>query len=148
MRDQFYLLLADDDKDDGFFFSRALQKIPIATHLTIVDDGEKLMMYLNKNLKQLPDVLFLDLNMPRKNGSECLVEIKKDEILKELPVVIYSTSLYEDTADLLYKNGAHYYIRKGSLEGLEKGLHFVLNLLEAKKFSRPSRELFIPVLPK
>ena len=148
MRDQFYILLADDDKDDGFFFSRALQTIPISTHLTIVDDGEKLMIYLNKNLKQLPDVLFLDLNMPRKNGSECLIEIKKDEILKELPVVIYSTSLHENTADLLYKNGAHYYIRKGSLEGLEKGLHFVLNLLEEKKFTRPARDLFIPVLPK
>ena len=144
MRNQFYLLLADDDKDDGFFFSRALQAIPISTELTIVDDGEKLMRYLSKNVKQLPDVLFLDLNMPRKNGSECLIEIKKDKILKELPVVIYSTALHEDLADLLYNNGAHYYIRKGSLEELEENIRFVLTLMVEKKFKYPSREQFTP----
>ena len=63
------ILLADDDADDRFFFGKALKELPISTELTTVEDGEKLMSYLLKNSEKLPDVLFLDLNMPRKNGS-------------------------------------------------------------------------------
>ncbi|MBC8048251.1 MAG: response regulator, partial [Fimbriimonadaceae bacterium] len=85
-KDTINVLLADDDKDDRYFFDKALKQIPIATHLKTVADGEKLMDYLLKNDVPLPDVLFLDLNMPRKNGSECLAEIKRNEKLKEIPV--------------------------------------------------------------
>src|SRR4051812_32115664 len=115
-----HILLADDDKDDRFFFGKALQAIPILTDLVTVEDGKKLMEHLLKNPKRLPDVLFLDLNMPRKNGSECLAEIKDSPKIKQLPVIIYSTSLHEDVADLLYEKGAHYYIRKTDLTELEK----------------------------
>ena len=113
-----YLLLADDDEDDRFFFEKALRKIPINTHLTTVCDGEQLMDYLSKNLVQLPDVLFLDLSMPRKGGFECLTEIKEDERLKDIPVVMFSTSYTQDInyesgmIDVLYNIGAQDYIRK------------------------------------
>ena len=86
------ILLADDDKDDRFFFSMALESLTVPTQLAIVLDGEKLMVYLDENSHQLPDVLFLDLNMPRKNGFECLNEIKQNNKLNELLVIIYSTS--------------------------------------------------------
>jgi CheY-like chemotaxis protein len=66
------ILLADDDTDDCFFFEKALREISITTQLTSVSDGERLMDHLSKNLGKLPDVLFLDLNMPRKSGFECL----------------------------------------------------------------------------
>ncbi len=137
-----YVLLADDDRDDRFFFDKALKTLPFSIQITFVEDGENLMTYL-KNTAMLPDVLFLDLNMPRKNGSECLAEIKLDPMLKELPVIIYSTSLHEDVADLLYKNGAHYYIRKRDLTELKKVLHHVFTLITEKKFGRPSRENFL-----
>ena len=137
------VLLADDDKDDRFFFDRALKALPIPTQLLTVEDGEKLMDYLVKNFDQLPDVLFLDLNMPRKNGSECLEEIKLNDKLKQLPVIIYSTSLHEDVADLLHKNGAHYYIRKSNQPELKKILLRVLNLITEKKFVRPTIDKFI-----
>jgi CheY-like chemotaxis protein len=137
------VLLADDDRDDRFFFDKVIREIPIRTRLVTIDDGEKLMSYLAENSKTLPDVLFLDLNMPRKNGSECLAEIKQNEKLKWLPVIIYSTSMYEDVADLLYNNGAHYYVRKTDLIDLQRVLHYVLTLLTENRFARPGREKFI-----
>ncbi|MGZ3902669.1 MAG: response regulator, partial [Bacteroidia bacterium] len=94
------ILLADDDKDDRYFFEKALKTLSIKAQLTISEDGEKLMAYLLKHSEKLPDVLFLDLNMPRKNGAECLTEIKLHEKLKKLPVIIYSTSLHDDVADI------------------------------------------------
>lgn len=111
-KEQLSILLADDDKDDRFFFSMALEALTVPTQFAIVMDGEKLMAYLDENSHQLPDVLFLDLNMPRKNGFECLSEIKINKKLKQLPVIIYSTSFEQDVVNLLYKNGAQYYIRK------------------------------------
>ncbi len=137
------MLFADDDRDDRFFFEKALREISINTILEIVEDGEKLMIYLKNDSKKLPDVLFLDLNMPRKSGSECLLEIKKDEKLKRLPVIIYSTSLHDDVASTLYKNGAHYYMRKTDLSELKKNLTKVLALLVDTNYARPERSEFI-----
>lgn len=140
------ILLADDDKDDRFFFDKALKELPTQTNLTTVGDGEQLMKYLLENSSKLPDVLFLDLNMPRKNGTECLAEIKDNEKLKDLPVVIYSTSLQEEVAEQLYKAGANYYVRKTDLAELKTILLRVLNLMIEKNFKRPSREEFIVTL--
>lgn len=137
------ILLADDDSSDRFFFEIALKKVPIATNLTTAKDGEKLMEFLSQNSEHLPDVLFLDLNMPRKNGSECLKEIKADEKLKQLPVIIYSTSLLDTVADALYEQGAHYYLRKRDLDELEKILHYIFTLIVKNKFTRPERDKFI-----
>ncbi len=75
---QLHILLADDDIDDCNFFDKALQALPISSNLTTVRDGERLMKYLGENSKQLPNVLFLDINMPRKSGFECLSEIKEN----------------------------------------------------------------------
>ncbi len=143
MQKRIHLLLADDDPDDRFFFDKTLRLLPIPTHLTMVEDGQKLMNFFSENSEQLPDALFLDLNMPRKNGSECLKEIKANNKLKDLPVIIYSTSLHEDIAELLYREGAHYYIRKGGLDELEKILHYVVTLIVEEKFKRPPRDKFI-----
>src|SRR6187455_1404935 len=106
------LLLADDDIDDCIFFEYALEELPISTTLFTVNDGIHLMDFLSAKADNLPDVLFLDLNMPRKSGFECLTEIKLIDKLKDLPVIIFSTSLNMEVVDLLYERGAHYYIRK------------------------------------
>jgi CheY-like chemotaxis protein len=79
-----HILLADDDIDDRGFFEKALLEIPIACQLTMVQDGEQLMDYLNKHTMELPDVLFLDLSMPRKTGFECLTEIKENLLFSDL----------------------------------------------------------------
>ncbi len=143
MPENLRLLLADDDRDDRFFFNKAIQALPIIPTLTMVEDGEKLMHYLFENVDQLPDLLFLDLNMPRKNGSECLIEIKQHNTLKELPVVIYSTALYDELANQLYKNGAHYFMRKSNMQELQIALAGLLSLVVETKFSRPPRDQFI-----
>src|ERR1035437_10001726 len=112
------ILLADDDMDDCSFFKKALKEVAISTHLTTVNDGEQLMKYLANNSEQLPNILFLDLNMPRKNGFECLVEIKENETLKDLSIIIFSTSSPQDKGyelamvSNLFKLGARVYLRK------------------------------------
>src|SRR5437879_4324804 len=108
------LLIADDDKDDCLFFKDALEELPVSAQLTTVHNGEHMMQLLEekKNVPPPPHVLFLDMNMPRKNGFECLEEIKHDEKLKDLPVIIFSTSFEQDVVNLLYKKGGQYYIRK------------------------------------
>lgn len=85
------ILLADDDTDDCTFFKEALKEFPLPTHLIAVHDGEQLMKLLTNQTNELPHVLFLNLNMPRKNGFECLREIKFNKKLKQLPVIVFST---------------------------------------------------------
>lgn len=128
-----HILLADDDIDDRFFFDKALKEIPIANHLTTVNNGEQLMNYLIENSEHLPDVLFLDLSMPRKTGFECLSEIKENEKLKDLPVIMLSTSFPRDNKyeqhiiKVLNTIGALDYIRKPSdYQALKQVIHNAL----------------------
>ena len=128
-----HIILADDDIDDRFFFEKALKEISIPNRLTTVRDGEELMNYLHANIDQLPDVLFLDLSMPRKTGFECLTEIKEDEKLKHLPVIMLSTSFPRDNKyeqniiNMLYTIGAMDYIRKpGDYQTLKDVIHNAL----------------------
>jgi CheY-like chemotaxis protein len=136
------ILLADDDTDDRYFFEKALSGLSIATELKTVPDGERLMNYLHENSAHLPDVLFLDNNMPRKNGSECLLEIKCNAKLKQIPVILCSTSLGADFANTLYQNGAHYYLHKCDFSELTQSIEMILNLLAANP-AQPPRDKFM-----
>ncbi|MEB2782843.1 response regulator [Algoriphagus sp. C2-6-M1] len=138
------LLLADDDMDDCFFFKTALGGLPISTELITVNDGVQLMELLSVTETQLPDALFLDLNMPRKSGFECLSEIKVIDKLKDLPVIIFSTSLDIDVVNLLYEKGANYYIRKpGDFDILKKVIFEAVTLTSQSKLTQPERDKFI-----
>ena len=137
------ILLADDDIDDCIFFNGALKKSLIATSLISVHDGKKLMELLINNISKLPDVLFLDLNMPRKNGFECLSEIKLSAELKHIPVIMFSTSNDQGVVDRLYENGAQYFIRKPALiSRFEKIIHHSLTLIAKRNRLQPARENF------
>ena len=137
------ILLADDDSDDCLLFSNALEEISIATNFISVQDGEQLMKYLEK-ADILPDIIYLDMNMPRKNGAVCLVEIKSDSKLKGIPVVIISTSLEPSLIEYLFINGAHYFIRKpNSFSKLKFLLHKSITLLAQNDTTHPAREYFI-----
>ena len=134
------ILLADDDTDDCFFFSKALKEIPLATHLTTVHNGEQLMNYLIDDNENLPDLLFLDLSMPRKTGFECLTEIKENEKLKDLTVIVLTTSFgrgidYEQNLiNTLSNIGAQEYIRKpGDFEQLKNVIHQSIKKVANKK---------------
>jgi len=107
-----YVLLADDDEDDRLFFKEAFSNIKIKTTVKTVNDGVELMDFLTKNRKKLPHILFLDLNMPRKSGMECLREIKKLEHLNDIAIAIYSTSASEQDIEDAFVKGANVYIKK------------------------------------
>lgn len=135
------ILLADDDHDDRLFFKQALEELNTSAKLTTVDDGEELMDYLNnvgeENILPIPDILFLDINMPRKNGIECLAEIKRNEKLKTLPVVMFSTSNSWDTINLLFKSGSNVYIHKPSdFSQLKQVIHHALPIATENQFSK------------
>ena len=142
------ILLAEDDTDDRFFFDKALKEIPITTHLTTVHDGEELMQYLNDHSGDLADILFLDLNMPRKTGLECLTEIKQSKKLKDLHVVTFSTfyaryiNYEQDIVNNLSEIGAHDNIRKpGNFEQLKEVIHNALIKATEKKFLNGQKKL-------
>ena len=105
------ILLADDDVDDCLLFKEALDELQVLSKFTTIHNGE-LLMQLLKSDEPLPDILFLDINMPRKNGFDCLMEIKQSEKLKDLRVVMISTSFNQSNVDTLYKIGAMNYIHK------------------------------------
>jgi DNA-binding NtrC family response regulator len=138
------LLLADDDMDDCFFFKDAIEELRISAKLITVNDGVQLMELLSAKETQLPDALFLDLNMPRKSGFECLSEIKVIDKLMNLPVIIFSTSLDIDVVNLLYEKGAYYYIRKpGEFDKLKKVIFEAVTLTSQSKLTQPARNKFI-----
>lgn len=138
------ILLADDDIDDCFFFKEAISKWRIPTQLTAVHDGEQLMQLLKKETNALPHVLFLDLNMPRKNGFECLAEIKLCDELKQLPVIIFSTSFEQEVVNQLYKNGAQYFIRKPSVFlQFKQIIQQTLTVISEENMEQPVREKFV-----
>lgn len=139
------ILLADDDKDDRLFFENALKEITIPTQLKTVNDGEELMDYLGKSLEHLPDILFLDLSMPRKTGYECLTEIKENIKLKDIHVVVFSTSYTRDKvyelnlANRLFEIGAQNYIRKpGDFKQLRNIIELSLTKLLELQSSKDS----------
>lgn len=109
-----YILLADDDEDDRLFFKDAFEEIKIQTDVDFVHDGMQLMDHLNDTNNKLPDILFLDLNMPKKTGKECLIEIKKSDRLKDIIIAIYSTSSSEEDIEDTFIQGANIYIKKPS----------------------------------
>ncbi len=130
------ILLADDDIDDRNFFKDALQALPLTTSLSTVNDGDELMNYLLANTEQLPHVLFLDINMPAKNGFECLEEIKQNKKLKDIPVVMFSTSSEQDKIKILFKTGADLYIHKPSnFAQLVQVIHHALPMAAENIFS-------------
>lgn len=138
------LLLADDDTDDCFIFNEALEELNMSAKLTTVNDGVQLMQLLSANETLLPDALFLDLNMPRKGGIECLSEIKISDKLMKLPVIIYSTSLNMEIVDLLYQKGAYYYICKpGEFDKIKKVIFEAITLISQNKLMQPDRDKFV-----
>ncbi len=141
--DKTFILLADDDADDCLLFVNALDEINLNTSVETAQDGEQLMHYLN-NAPLLPDIIFMDMNMPRKNGAACLTEIKANEKLKSIPIVIISTSLEPSLIEFLYTNGAHYFIRKpNSFSKLKFLLQNSITSLAQNDTAHPARENFI-----
>ncbi len=136
------ILIADDDDDDKELFQEALYEISPHIKLTAVSNGMELMEKLSQ--PSLPDLLFLDLNMPGKNGFECLTELNNILTVKKLPVLIYSTSANPEQIERTYRNGATYYIQKpSSYQAIIHMLYKLVSFSSHQFFSQPSRKEFI-----
>lgn len=118
-RAQVPILVADDDMDDCQMIKEALQESRVLNEVSFVHDGEQLMNYLDNAQKQkdkkhypLPGLILLDLNMPRKDGRECLKEIKNNPCLRQIPVIVLTTSQAEEDVYRTYSLGVNSFITK------------------------------------
>lgn len=127
--DYIHIILADDDEDDILFFTDAFDELKINTKVYTFKDGVELMDYLNHKDTLMPNVLFLDLNMPKKSGIECLTEIKASHKMSEIAIAIYSTSASEEDIEKTFVLGANIYIKKpGDFKKLKKILSEVVSI--------------------
>lgn len=112
------ILIADDDTDDRLFMDRALRQSGYTQTIQFVEDGEDLMNYLRRQGRYTeqnapwPDLLILDLNMPRKNGFQALSEIKDDPKLRRLPVIVMTTSSADEDVIKTYNLGVNSFVTK------------------------------------
>ena len=142
----FMILVADDDPDDRFLLGLAFEELQGVGELHFVEDGEQLMNYLYRQGKYTDPVLcpqakliFLDLNMPRKNGRQALAEIKADRYLMKIPVIVWSSSSSEEDIAFCHKAGADFYCTKpgryGEMVEVVRGLVAKYSFKESKPIS-------------
>ncbi|MBW4641524.1 MAG: response regulator [Goleter apudmare HA4340-LM2] len=110
------VLLVEDNPGDALLTRIALEDSKISIHLNVVEDGVEAMAFLRKQEKYAyaahPDIVLLDLNLPKKDGREVLAEIKADQTLKRIPVVVLTTSQSEEDVLKAYNLSANCYITK------------------------------------
>ena len=125
MADKLTCLLVDDDPDDQEIFAMAVEAVSSTITCHYADDGIKALEMLN-NSHFIPDLIFVDLNMPRMNGKQCLAEIKKIDRLVNVPVYIYSTSSHNQVKGSTDVSPTAYIIKPSTLPELTRILKEVL----------------------
>ncbi|WP_190246278.1 response regulator [Gelidibacter gilvus] len=106
-----YFMIIDDDSDDRFFFNEVVINMPNSAECMEANGCEEAIDLL-RTAEQLPHYIFLDINMPRLDGRECLRQLKRDASLKHIPVIMYSTSFSEETIKEFHILGASSYLNK------------------------------------
>ncbi len=110
------LVMAEDDPEDQMLVRDAFMEAQLENELVIVEDGEELLDYLNKRGRYedvtRPDMILMDLNMPRKDGREAIAEIKADPELRSIPIIVLTTSGAEEDITRSYEMGVCSYICK------------------------------------
>lgn len=140
----FRILLADDDEGDRLLFKEILEEIEIETIVHMVNNGVQLMEYLAEEDVRLPHLLFLDLNMPYKNGMECLMEIRSNEAFNDICIAIYSTSSADSDIDEAFRHGANIYITKpGSFQSLKEVVTKAVLIVRQNQDTSFNRDNFV-----
>ena len=137
------ILLVEDDKDDRFFFADSLKDLALSVELIITSGGEEAIEYLCDTENPKPNIIFLDLNMPKMNGIECLTYIRKETAHKEIPCIILSTSIAANDINESYKNGANLYFEKPFSYDKLQAIIDKLVRLDWQQYSPPAREMFV-----
>ena len=111
-----HILLVEDNEGDIFLVTEALEEGKIVNKISVARDGREAIDFLDKKGKyeneELPDLILLDVNLPKKNGHEVLEYIKEKDALKQIPVIMLTTSSSEKDILMSYKNHANCYITK------------------------------------
>ncbi|ELR73034.1 two-component response regulator [Fulvivirga imtechensis AK7] len=120
--------LVDDDPDDREIFALALHDINHSYKCTTAKNGVEALEKLSKDQAFLPDFIFLDLNMPKLSGKNCLKKIRENSRLLQVPVIIYSTSSYENDIEETRQLGAtHYLVKPASISYLSELLFAIFD---------------------
>lgn len=121
-----YILLVEDDPDDQFIFSLAVKKINLSIDCEVVSNGRQALELLRTS-QDLPSTIFMDINMPIMNGKECLIELRNDQRLKNIPVTIVSTTSDTNEIDFIKTLNADFINKPNTLtafqEAISKQLH-------------------------
>ena len=121
------IVIIDDDRDDQEIFQEALYEVNPSIKCIAASSCEDGLSLLEENIDQLPDYIFLDLNMPRMNGKQCLKFLKDSERLRAIPVIIYTTSyLQKDKEETASLGAAHFLTKPVSINELKKEIVSVL----------------------
>jgi CheY-like chemotaxis protein len=111
-----HILLVEDNEGDIFLTTEALHESKISNHLSAVRDGWEAMQFLEKKGEyvqvSMPDLILLDVNLPKMNGHEVLIAVKSNETIKHIPIIMLTTSSSEKDIYQSYKNYVNCYITK------------------------------------
>lgn len=136
------IFIAEDDQDDFMLLQEAIQSSLPKFNLQHFVDGKAFLNSIEKG--EEPDLIFLDLNIPKKNGIACLVELRRIERLKQVPTIIYSTSSDVDDIDHCYKHGCTLYLVKpASFKDLVTQIRKVFFRLGLPREDLQFKEMFV-----
>lgn len=123
-----HIYIVDDDVEDQEIFCQAVGDVDPQINCQIFSSCDEMFKVLAKSLRNLPDIIFLDLNMPKINGKECLSLLKKDSRFENIPIYVYSTTSFAREKEQTLKLGAAGFIVKpNSLSVLKKHLDDILH---------------------
>ncbi len=143
-----HILLVEDNEGDIMLTKEILEEIAMDITLSVIKDGKQAIDFLNQNEEyksaSLPDLILLDINLPKKNGHEVLKYVKENEKLKHIPIIMLTTSSSEQDINLTYFNHANCYITKPSdvneyIEAISAIVNFWLNICELPNQKRNAR---------
>lgn len=135
------IVLADDDEDDYLFLKSAVEQAHSPVNLTHASNWLELLRLLSR--PPLPDVLLLDLNMPVKNGLECLELLRADEKYNSISIIIYSTSNSKKDIDETFRLGANFYVVKpSSQEAITTLVDKICSMDKDTLIAKPTAKIF------
>ncbi|MET0462732.1 MAG: response regulator [Chitinophagaceae bacterium] len=139
--DKRYLLIIDDDPDDRALFIEAVKEIDHTIRCVSADNGQQALELLQNSNALLPDFIILDLRMPRYGGKRVLFEIKNDHRLRNIPVIIYTTSKSVEESNELTRLGACHFMTKPRNSG---EIYYLASFILGEKWILPERRADVP----
>lgn len=122
------ILLIEDDIDDVDLLKDALNEIKVPYHIEVIMEGDKVHSYL-ENVETLPEIIVMDLNLPKIDGKEILLELKSSFHLLEIPIVVLTTSSSQEDIDYCNRMGIRKFITKpATMEGWNSTIHSIINV--------------------